>query len=230
LVAAGAVLVVFTLTRARRAAIVAARLRPAMCARHDWFKTSARAMTNAHAWGGGRNDALRDLISVVESVGSATRSGASLHQALVSTSASAPASLRAPLRDVVARAGHGQPLAASLRIWASNDRTAAPVARALALAHELGGHAPRVTDALADSLRERRAVASEVRALSAQARASATILVIAPYVVAALLALLDPQTAAFLLGSPLGLGCIAGGVVLDSAGALWMARLCRVRS
>jgi tight adherence protein B len=229
-IAAAAMLALARLLRARRSALVAARLHPRMCGGRDLFTMSARATTSAHGWVRARRaDPSGDLLALVESVGSASRAGASLHQALVIAAGSAPATLRGALHDAVSRASHGQPLADALREWAGTAPHVAPVARALALAHELGGHAPRVTDALAESLRERRALASEVRALSSQARASAAILVIAPFVVATLLAAVDSHTAAFLLGSPAGLGCIAGGVLLDAAGALWMVRLCRVQ-
>ncbi len=92
----------------------------------------------------------------------------------------------------------------------------------MTVAAETGGATAAVVDGVADTLRDRVALEREVAALSSQARASATLLVVAPIVVAALAAMADDRIAAFLVGSPAGWGCIVGGVLLDATGAVWM--------
>jgi len=82
-----------------------------------------------------------------------------------------------------------------------------------------------VLDGVTETLRDRVALDREVAALSSQAKASAAVLVVAPIVFAGLAGLADPRVARTLLGEPLGWACLAGGVLLDAVGAVWMSRL-----
>lgn len=99
---------------------------------------------------------------------------------------------------------------------------------ALAVAASTGGSPARAVDGVASTLRSRLAVAEEVRALSSQARASATVIALAPLGFGALAAATDDRTAAF-LATPAGVVVVSAGLALDAAGAWWMARLCRVQ-
>ncbi len=98
---------------------------------------------------------------------------------------------------------------------------------ALALSAELGGAQARCLDSAAASLRERASLEREVRALSSQARASAGVMVAAPLGFAFLSAATNPRMAQILVSTPLGWACVVGGLLLDGAGAGWMARLAR---
>lgn len=100
------------------------------------------------------------------------------------------------------------------------------VLRALRLAAETGGPSASILDAVSSTLHERTQLAREVRALASQARASATVMAIAPVVFAAGAMAADPRVGEF-LGSGPGLVCVTVGAVLDAAGAVWMARLVR---
>jgi tight adherence protein C len=68
-------------------------------------------------------------------------------------------------------------------------------------------------------------VRREVRALSAQARASAVVIGIAPVAFLLVVAVADPTAIGFLVGSPAGLMCLGSGLGLDALGALWMRRI-----
>jgi tight adherence protein B len=96
---------------------------------------------------------------------------------------------------------------------------------ALALGGKAGGEVARALDRVAATLRERRELRAEVRALATQARASAGVLIVAPLAFAALVSTIEPAVAGFLLASPLGLACLAVGLALDGLGALWMAHI-----
>ena len=76
------------------------------------------------------------------------------------------------------------------------------------------------------TLRERDALAREVRALASQARTSAVVLVAAPLMFALVVGVVDDQVGRFLV-SPAGLVCVVVGLGLDAAGAVWMDRLTR---
>jgi tight adherence protein B len=133
----------------------------------------------------------------------------------------------ASARSLVATAHAGLPLAAALRRWSAGGEERALVADALLIAGSTGGSQVRALDAAAATLAERRALQREIRALAAQASASAAVLVAAPVAFALGVALLDDRVRRFYTGSLAGLGCVIAGALLDAAGGWWMVRLVR---
>jgi tight adherence protein B len=171
-----------------------------------------------------RRRADRDLPLLLDQVTRHLRAGSSLSAAVASAARGRSGPGTGRLADELAA---GAPLAVAVEAWRARAPTPARdlVASALSLASEAGGAVAVVLDGVNETLRERVALEREVAAVSSQARASAAVLVVAPVAFAALAAAADPRVAAVLVGSPTGWGCIAGGALLDVAGALWMARL-----
>ncbi len=99
---------------------------------------------------------------------------------------------------------------------------------ALCLGAETGGAQARAVDGVAATVRERQAVAAELRALSSQARISALVIGLAPIAFGVFAATTDPRTAEFMLHTPAGLILLSAGLVLDALGWLWMQRLAKV--
>lgn len=169
------------------------------------------------------------LPPVLEATARGMRAGASLPLALAAAAPGAPRLLADDLDGLVGGAADAG-LVVALDRWAA----ARPLpgvrlaAAALALAAEVGGGGARALDGVALTLRQRQAVAGEVRALATQARLSAVVLTIAPIAFAALAAAGDPRTATILLRAPVGQVCLAVGLALDAIGAAWMARITRV--
>ncbi|MBW3547992.1 MAG: type II secretion system F family protein [Actinobacteria bacterium] len=178
----------------------------------------------------GRADRLLEgaLPDLLETMARSLRSGLSLRQA-VEEAAGAPGLLGHDLRLVTGEVDAGVPLLTALDGW--GRRRPLPgislAVSALGLGVETGGAHARALDGVAATLRARSAVAGEVRALSAQARLSAVVIVLAPLGFSALAAATDERTAAFFV-TPLGLACLAGGLALDALAGLWMHRLSRV--
>jgi tight adherence protein B len=196
--------------RARRAVFGRIATRPAQAIRHA---IAAR-----------RTNSLAVLPDGLDAVARGLRSGLSLQQAL----AEAPAPDLAHLAD---RAERGQPLAEVCRAWAASapDADSRLAAAALGLAAEAGGRPARAVDGVVATLRERRAVAAEVRAQSAQARLSAAVLAGLPLAVALVAAATDDRVVAFWLGSAAGRLCLAVGLGLQALGVAWIASLVRGR-
>jgi tight adherence protein B len=167
------------------------------------------------------------LPETLESMARSLRSGSSLRLAIAEASASAPAPLGEGLADIADVAGRGRPLAAAIARWSgTTPGDGVPLAAAaLGLGAELGGAAARSLDGVAGTLRDRNGVRREVRALSAQARASALVIGTAPVVFLVVVAAADPGAVGFLVGSPVGLLCLASGLGLDAVGAWWMRRI-----
>lgn len=167
-----------------------------------------------------------DLPAAIDSLVALVASGSSLAQALGGAAARG-GEVGADLALVVARRRHGQSLQQSLDQW-SRDRPGTGVslvADALALAGTSGGSQTRALEGVGATLRERQALAREVRALGSQARTSAVVLVATPVVFAAFVAMADARIRHVLFATPLGWMCIVAGAVLDAVGAWWMARL-----
>ncbi|MDQ6725900.1 MAG: type II secretion system F family protein, partial [Actinomycetota bacterium] len=99
---------------------------------------------------------------------------------------------------------------------------------ALCLGAETGGAQARAVDGVAATVRERLAVAAELRALASQARISALVIGLAPVGFGGFAATTDPRTAQFMFHTPAGLVLLAVGLTLDGLGWLWMQRLARV--
>lgn len=185
------------------------------------------------SWRRGRADRrlAAALPGVLEGVAGRLRAGASLPEALADAAdePSGSALLDADLGDLRRRIAHGQPFADAVEGWA--ERRPAPgvglVAAALVLGAEAGGARARAIDGVAATLRDRRAVAAEVDALSTQARASALVMMGAPVVFAALGLLSDPEVARFLLATPAGLACLVLGLGLDALAGWWMVGIAR---
>jgi Flp pilus assembly protein TadB len=173
-----------------------------------------------------------DLPEALEAMARALRSGASLRQAVGEASATIPGTLGADLGRVAGEVAQGGVLTEALDRWA--ERRALPGVRlatsALGLGAETGGAQARALDGVAATLRSRLGVGREVRALSSQARLSGVVITLAPLGFSALAAATDDRTAAFLLGTPLGLICLTTGLALDGLAALWMQRLSRVEA
>lgn len=172
----------------------------------------------------------RELPAALELVARSLRAGSSLRDALAGAAASTPGRLGDDIGAVVGTAAAGLPLAAALDEWAGRRPCAGVrlAVAALALGAESGGATARAVDGVAATLRAGEAVAAEARALSSQARLSAMVIALAPVVFTVLAAGADPRTTQFLLRTPVGLGCLAAGLALDAAAAVWMHRLTAV--
>ena len=186
------------------------------------------------ARGRGAARRARQLPLALDAVAAGLRGGASLRGA-VADAAGIGGHLGDELAAIAAQAESGRPLADALAQWSddwgSGSRPGAASHRlagaALVVAAELGGPGAAAIDAAAASLRERAASDDEIAALSVQARLSALLLTLTPVAFAFLLTSLDPTSAHFLFGTRAGWACIAGGLLLDAAGAMWMGRLVR---
>jgi tight adherence protein B len=167
--------------------------------------------------------------AALESIARALRSGTSLSEAIAALAAEGRRDDPADLAPVVARLRRGAPLVDALGAWSTERADGARVlaGAALTFGAEVGGAPARSLDAAAAGLRDRAALTREVRALSAQARASAVVMAASPVAFLVLAGTTDPRVPRSLLSTPAGLVCLVVGAALDLAGAAWMAALIR---
>lgn len=102
------------------------------------------------------------------------------------------------------------------------------VAQAIAIHRQVGGNLAEVLDGVGETIRERGQVRRQVKALAAEGKLSAIILLALPFVVLLALAFLNPTYIGALTTSVLGYLLIVVGVVMLSIGALWMRKVIRV--
>jgi Flp pilus assembly protein TadB len=170
-----------------------------------------------------------ELAAALDDVARALRSGASLLQAVDDAGRGPPDPSRRVLADLARVSSRGLPLGQVALAWAATTSSADErlAATALALAADGGRHPARAIDGVAATLRERAAIAAEVRVQGAPARLSALVIAGLPLVFTTWCVVTDPRIAAFLLTTGAGWACLASGAALELVGAWWMARIVR---
>lgn len=163
----------------------------------------------------------------VGAIAAAVRAGSSLPQAVSYAAGEAEPPIRERLEHLVAQLDLGVPLDAAIDAWARAMGTADGdlVAGALDLHRRSGGDLPAVLDQVSATIRDRVAIAREVRSLTAQARLSAWILGLLPIAFFAFLWLTARDEIEGALATPVGIVCIVVGLVLEACAFLWIRSL-----
>jgi tight adherence protein B len=167
------------------------------------------------------------LPEAVEAMASAITAGGSVVAAVERAASGASGPLHGELRSIVGLVRRGVGVTDAVDRWAAGSQVdGAPlVAAAVSLALQAGGEVDGALRGVAATLRERRSLEREIRALSSQARLSATVIAVSPIGFGAVAAVTDPATARFLVRTPLGGACLAAGATLDLLGWWWMRRI-----
>jgi tight adherence protein B len=158
------------------------------------------------------------------------RAGLSLARSVRFAAEEGEEPLAGTLRIVADRTDLGASLEHSLDEWARE--TGSPDARLLAgvldLHRRTGGELPVVLDQVAATLRERRAAAREVRALTAQARLSGAILGLLPIGFFLFLSVTSRHDIEAAFHTPAGIAAVALGLAMQGLAFLWIRALLRV--
>lgn len=117
----------------------------------------------------------------------------------------------------------GESLAEVARRTQSEDFSA--IAQAIEIHREVGGDLAEVLDHLGDTVRDRNQVRGQIRALSAEGRMSAMVLMALPVVMFLGLTLTNPMYARTFFSTLPGYVMIAAAIVMLSLGGLWLKRL-----
>lgn len=172
-------------------------------------------------------EAVRQLPQVAADLARSVRSGSSMHTAFGVVSDRAGGLLGPELRSVAHAIDRGRSLDAALGEWQERTEVSGVdlLVGACRFGVRHGGDLTRALDGVAAALLDALEVADETRALVAQARTSAAVLLALPPLGAALFALADPAVAGVLLGSTAGWLCVVVGLGLDALGALVSGRI-----
>ena len=170
-----------------------------------------------------RRMAIAQLPEMLDVLARELRGGRNLHEAL-ETAAALPALHSLGLDALVVRFASGERLVEALDRWAGAlDHPDGDLVRAVvSLGSVTGGALAASMERAALTLRERAGLVDEVRVLTAQTRASALLLFVAPIGFLMLLLALDPASSTVLFATGVGQVCLVLGLVLNVCGFVWM--------
>lgn len=103
------------------------------------------------------------------------------------------------------------------------------IAEAILINREVGGDLAQVLDQVGETIRERAQIKGQVRALSAEGKISAYILIALPIGVALMLALVNPSYIGMLFTHPIGIGMLIAAAIMLGIGSFWMSRTIQIK-
>jgi tight adherence protein B len=103
------------------------------------------------------------------------------------------------------------------------------VAQAIAIHREVGGNLAEVLDAVGHTIRERNAIRRQVKALSAEGKLSAIVLMALPFGIVAFISATNPSYLAVFTESLAGYAMTAAAVVLLLVGGFWLKKTVQIR-
>jgi len=171
------------------------------------------------------------LGDVLQLLSGSLRAGYSLLQAIdaVAREADAPASEEFGRLVIETRLGRDLPET----LHALADRMQCEdftwVMQAIDIHREVGGDLAEVLDTVAGTIRERMQIHRQVRALSAEGRVSAVIMISLPFGLALIISFANPSHLAELTSGPLGWSMLAAGAGLLVIGSVWLRKLVEVK-
>jgi tight adherence protein B len=168
------------------------------------------------------------LADTLQLLASSLRAGYGLLQAVDAVAREAPSPTGEEFRRVVLETRLGRDLTGALHDMA--DRVRGEdflwVVQAVDIHREVGGDLAAILDTVAGTIRERNQLLRHVRALTAEGRLSAYILIALPFVLAGLMRLINPAYFS-LLTHGVGLAMSGVGILMLIVGAAWFHKLCR---
>ncbi len=167
------------------------------------------------------------LAATLQLMAGSLRAGFGLLQALEVVAEEAPSPTAEEFHRVKVETHLGRDLVESLR--ALRDRVGGDdfewVVEGVEIHRRIGGDLSEILEKAAETIRERARLRRQVKALSAEGRMSAVVLVLIPIAIAGVMSVTNPEYLAELTGSPLGHRLIIAAIVLLLVGSHWMRRL-----
>jgi tight adherence protein B len=103
------------------------------------------------------------------------------------------------------------------------------VAQAIAIHREVGGNLAEVLDTVGHTIRERNAIRRQVKALSAEGKLSALVLMVLPVGIVGFLSLTNPGYLGAFTKSLMGYGMLAVATGMMAVGAFWLNKTVKIR-
>jgi tight adherence protein B len=173
-------------------------------------------------------DQLDDSLQLMAS---SLRAGHSLLQALASVAREADEPTSEEFARIINQTRVGRELGPSFEESARrmNSDDFAWVTQAIAINREVGGNLAEVLDGIGQTIRERNQIRRQVKALSAEGRLSAIVLMLLPFSIAGFLMLSNPEYMAKFTQSLMGYTMIGASGILLVVGGLWLRKVVKVK-
>ncbi|MGY1610115.1 MULTISPECIES: type II secretion system F family protein [unclassified Geodermatophilus] len=173
-------------------------------------------------------DQLDDSLQLMAS---SLRAGHSLLRAVDSVATEAASPTSEEFARIVNETRVGRDLGDALEEVA--ERTASDdfrwIAQAIAIHREVGGNLAEVLDTVGHTIRERNAIRRQVKALSAEGKLSAVVLMALPFGIVAFLAVSNPAYLSGFTESLAGYVMIGVAAALLTVGAVWLKKTVTIR-
>jgi tight adherence protein B len=155
------------------------------------------------------------------------RAGHSILRAVDAAAAESQAPTSEEMRRVITETSLGRDLLASLTHTAERMKNEdfVWVAQAIQINREVGGNLAEVLDQVNETIRERSEIKGHIKALAAEGKFSAYILIAMPIGIVLMLMALNPGYMNSMFSHPLGWGMIGLSAVLMTIGSLWMRKI-----
>lgn len=171
------------------------------------------------------------LPDTLQLLASSLRAGYSLQQGVETVAREITGPMGRELRRVVIESRLARPLEEALTD--SAGRMESPdfdwAVIAIRIQREVGGNLAELLTTVAETMIARDRLRREVRALTAEGRFSAIILLALPIVLGGIIFVLNPTYMAPLFGETLGQLMVLGAMVLAGAGFLWMRKIIEIK-
>ena len=173
-------------------------------------------------------DQLEDSLQLLSS---SLRAGHSMLQALNSVAREAEQPTSEEFTRIINQTRVGREVGDALAEAADRMRSEdfSWVTQAIAINREVGGNLAEVLDAVAGTIRERNQIRRQVKALAAEGKMSAYVLMALPAGITAFLAVTNPSYLAPLVSSLLGYALIGVSVVMFVVGGVWLRKVISIK-
>ena len=155
------------------------------------------------------------------------RAGHSILRAIDAAAAESQKPTSEEMRRVITETSLGRDLLAALNDTADRMKNEdfVWISQAIQINREVGGNLAEVLDQVNETIRERAEIKGHIKALAAEGKFSAYILIAMPFGIVAMLLAVSPSYMNSMFTHPLGWVMIGASFVLMTIGALWMRKI-----
>lgn len=155
------------------------------------------------------------------------RAGHSILRAIDAAAAESQKPTSEEMRRVITETSLGRDLLAALNDTADRMKNEdfVWISQAIQINREVGGNLADVLDQVNETIRERSEIKGHIKALAAEGKFSAYILIAMPFGIVAMLLAVSPNYMNSMFTHPLGWAMIGASFVLMTIGALWMRKI-----
>ncbi|MFB8367835.1 type II secretion system F family protein [Pseudarthrobacter sp. NPDC055928] len=174
-----------------------------------------------------RNRFDQQLGDTLQLLAGGLRAGHSILRAIDAAAEESQAPTSEEMRRVITETSLGRDLLASLTDTAERMKNEdfVWVAQAIQINREVGGNLAEVLDQVNETIRERSEIKGHIKALAAEGKFSAYILIAMPFGIVFMLLGVNPGYMNSMFTHPLGWGMIGFSFVLMTIGSLWMRKI-----